>query len=350
MTYRGSFPPGQAYNGQPQPPVADLPQYPNGGSQHLNVDPQYVHGLPQYGAGGPQYTNGGYIEMNQNAHYHNQQQYVQPGAYNQQPAQQYYAPNPPRLSQPLPPPQPSQPTYRPQQQFQTYDGTYDRPPPPPQSAPMPEFVNPSFLQQRPAPARTFQPPPPEPESTSRAVLQPVEPAPVPRQQYTQPVSVKQELHSPRVETLRTPSQIPRTKPTGSVTKRQNSAHSVARSPSVGHAAPPVDTLSLLICVAEDCFSKARQSVQEVGRSLHPDTVKEYHKLIATGLGCLDVALQSNKVWPRLEARIRLRYASMLVQETTNYMEAETTLMKGISLCEKVCSGSLGLEKLLTVCM
>lgn len=72
----------------------------------------------------------------------------------------------------------------------------------------------------------------------------------------------------------------------------------------------------------------------MGRSLHPDTLKEYHKLIATGLACLDVALQSNKLVPRLEARVRLRYASMLLEETTNYAEAETILTKGISVSEK----------------
>lgn len=121
-----------------------------------------------------------------------------------------------------------------------------------------------------------------------------------------------------------------------VSKKPGSVGSVTKSPSVSHASVQVDTLSLLICVAEDCFSKARASVRDVGKALQPEPVKEYHKLVATGLGCLDVAMQSSKIWPRLEARIRLRYASVLVEETTNYMEAETTLTKGISLCERVC--------------
>lgn len=56
--------------------------------------------------------------------------------------------------------------------------------------------------------------------------------------------------------------------------------------------------------------------------------------MATGLQCLAVALQNNKIQPRLEARVRLRYAKMLMEETQNHMDAETTLLKGISLCDK----------------
>jgi hypothetical protein len=143
-------------------------------------------------------------------------------------------------------------------------------------------------------------------------------------------------NSPQFETKRPGSQDSRIKSASpAFPKKPGSASSVTKSPSVSHASVQIDTLSLLICVAEDCFSKARACVRDVGKSLQPEIVKEYHKLIATGLGCLDVAMQSNKIWPRLEARIRLRYANILVEETTNYMEAETTLMKGISLCERV---------------
>ena len=65
-------------------------------------------------------------------------------------------------------------------------------------------------------------------------------------------------------------------------------------------------------------------------------VKEYNKMVATGLGCLEVAMNSNKLFPRLEARLCLRYASVLVEETNNITEAETALTRGILVCEKVC--------------
>jgi hypothetical protein len=88
-------------------------------------------------------------------------------------------------------------------------------------------------------------------------------------------------------------------------------------------------------VAEECFEKANAATHKVARSMTPSEVEEHHKLVATGLACLDVALKSNKLWPRLEARLCLRYTSILIEETTNVMEAETTLTRGISVCEKV---------------
>jgi hypothetical protein len=37
----------------------------------------------------------------------------------------------------------------------------------------------------------------------------------------------------------------------------------------------------------------------------------------------------------MEAKVRLRYAGVLFEETENYMEAETALSQGIILCEQV---------------
>jgi hypothetical protein len=103
----------------------------------------------------------------------------------------------------------------------------------------------------------------------------------------------------------------------------------------------LETLPLLLLVAEDCFEKANAAAQQVARSMTANDVAEHHKLVATGLGCLDVALKSNKLWPRLEARLCLRYAGILIEETTNIMDAETTLTRGIAVCEKVGPRSVG---------
>ncbi|KAK8034408.1 mitochondrial membrane protein [Apiospora rasikravindrae] len=114
-----------------------------------------------------------------------------------------------------------------------------------------------------------------------------------------------------------------------------------RSPSVGSTRSPApgllphqDTNSLLICVAEDMFSAARKGVLHVADSLDSKAVQEYQKLIATGLGCLELVLNSNRLAPRLEARLQLRYASILCEETNNVMESETALAKGMALCDK----------------
>lgn len=63
-------------------------------------------------------------------------------------------------------------------------------------------------------------------------------------------------------------------------------------------------------------------------------MEEYYKLVATGLGCLEAALSLNKLPPRSEANIRLRYATVLSEETDNLTEAEVALTKGIAVCEK----------------
>lgn len=94
---------------------------------------------------------------------------------------------------------------------------------------------------------------------------------------------------------------------------------------------------MLVCVAEEMFTNARREVLGVADSLDPQGVHEYQKMIATGLSCLETVLSSNKLAPRLEAKLQLRYASILCEETNNVMEAETALTKGITLCDKVSS-------------
>ncbi|KAI2473705.1 cohesin loading factor-domain-containing protein [Annulohypoxylon bovei var. microspora] len=123
-----------------------------------------------------------------------------------------------------------------------------------------------------------------------------------------------------------------------------STHSIARSPSVGSARSPAptpgllphhaDTTSLLICLAEEFFGKARKESVSIVENVDAQCLHEYQKLVATGLGCLEVVLDSPKLAPRLEAKVRFRYASILCEETNNVMEAETALTKGITLCER----------------
>lgn len=122
-----------------------------------------------------------------------------------------------------------------------------------------------------------------------------------------------------------------------------------KSPAVSHKPRPVDTLPVMMAIAEECLDKARAAVHDVAMSMHPDLIDEYQKLIATSLACFEAALQSGRLAPREEARVRLRYAALLQEETENLMEAETTLNKGISLCDKVRSRpSFGSAGLLTV--
>ena len=92
---------------------------------------------------------------------------------------------------------------------------------------------------------------------------------------------------------------------------------------------------MLVAVAEEMLGKARAAVHDVAMSLQPERVEEYQKLVSISVGCLESALHSSRLTPRQEARLRLRYATVLHEETDNVTECETALTKGISLCDNV---------------
>lgn len=108
-------------------------------------------------------------------------------------------------------------------------------------------------------------------------------------------------------------------------------------PTLGTDSPP-DTAMLLVSLAEEYFDAAHELGPTAALSMTLTNVDVYQKLIATGLGCLDTALKRVRLQPRQEANIRLRYAAVLLEETENFMEGETALSKGITLCERVCCG------------
>ena len=142
--------------------------------------------------------------------------------------------------------------------------------------------------------------------------------------------------TPKFEPLSKPPR-PKSSPHSSVT---NSPAISGRSPSISKRSPAPkprhpNSVRILTAVAEECLGKARSAVHDVAMSLQDSQVEEYRKLIATGLVCLEAALQSGKLSPREEARMRLRYAATVQEETEDLMEAETALSKGISLCDQV---------------
>ncbi|RGP59234.1 hypothetical protein FSPOR_11480 [Fusarium sporotrichioides] len=180
-------------------------------------------------------------------------------------------------------------------------------------------INPSDIMLSSPQAQPLPPPQPQPRRQSTPQQHP------PQQQ---PAQVQPQMTTPRIK----PS------PLSSVA---NSPAISARSPSITKKSPattpkarPVDTVHVMVAVAEECFDKARNSVHDVAMSMNSTRIDEYQKLISTGLACLEACLQSNRLSPRQEAKMRLRYATILLEETENSMEAETAITKGISLCEK----------------
>lgn len=109
------------------------------------------------------------------------------------------------------------------------------------------------------------------------------------------------------------------------------------NPQMAHTKPPMelDYPLLLISLAEEYFGAAHELSPAVAIAMTEENVHEYHKLITMGLECLTIALKQLKLSARLEARVRLRIAGIIYEETNNYAEAETMLSQGIILCERV---------------
>lgn len=196
-----------------------------------------------------------------------------------------------------------------------HDASYTQPPPS-TVAPV-QFVNPSFLQ-------NVQP---KTEHGSRSTPQQFSSMP------GQPSPAPSSHDSPRLEEDRSSIQsashaILKTSP------RRTDLSAVAK-PSTTATSNHVDTVSLYLAVAEDCFARANEAAIRVAKHMSSAELSTHHKIVSVGLQALEVVLRSNKLSPRLEARTRLRYAGVLVEETENIMEAETALAEGISTCDKV---------------
>ena len=97
---------------------------------------------------------------------------------------------------------------------------------------------------------------------------------------------------------------------------------------------PLDYQLLLLSLAEEYFKAAHEygSMADIGS--REDEMQSYYKMMATGLGCLEAVLKHFKMQPDREALVRLRYSTILFEETENALEAEEALNKGIVLCDR----------------
>ncbi|KAI9780584.1 MAG: hypothetical protein M1835_004460 [Candelina submexicana] len=107
----------------------------------------------------------------------------------------------------------------------------------------------------------------------------------------------------------------------------------APSHLVNSAELPVDYQILLLALAEDYFDAAHGRGSLVALATRAIEVEEYNRLISFGLGCLETVLKRWRLQPRLEARVLLRYATVLHEETDNDLEAETALSRGNRLLD-----------------
>ncbi|KAK2739195.1 hypothetical protein FQN57_006638 [Myotisia sp. PD_48] len=104
--------------------------------------------------------------------------------------------------------------------------------------------------------------------------------------------------------------------------------------SAGGEKTQVDYQLLLLALADEYLDAAHSQASLIAASRNPEDLDQYYKLVATGLQCMKTVLKNWRLAPRTEALVRLRYARILYEETNNDTEAETTLSKGIDLCER----------------
>ncbi|KAF2268909.1 hypothetical protein CC78DRAFT_529545 [Lojkania enalia] len=334
------------------------------------MDPRYQ--WPQQG-----YPNGQYIPPQPNGYPANgypqqypQQQSVQqtpPGYPQSQPIQSHpRVVIPPRSSQPYPP---------------VHDGAQVQPPRPAQPqvvipartpAFMPHMNNPRIRQvqvpvQRPALGSSngvnqsnslhSRPPqaqmPQRSQSLQQTTARPQQRTPSlpassqhrsPMQPQPQPQLTPKQARSQQSSPNQHPSSLPYTvssqhKSHPKVIINKQTTPQPLHKPSGAHHAPPAKALPtdlavLLLSTADEYINAARRigSVAAMGQS--QADLAQYYKFMATGLGCMDTVLKKFNQAPRDEAKLRLRYASLLIEETDNNAEIDAVLTKGISLCDR----------------
>lgn len=100
--------------------------------------------------------------------------------------------------------------------------------------------------------------------------------------------------------------------------------------------PATDYHAILLALSDEYVSAAYSMSGSLANTNEvTEQLEEYHKMMSLGMSCLESALNNyRQPDARREARIRLRLASLLYEETENSMECEEVLSKGIQLCER----------------
>lgn len=98
----------------------------------------------------------------------------------------------------------------------------------------------------------------------------------------------------------------------------------------------IDYQAVLLSLSEEYVTAAHaMSARLCSPEATEDHLSQYHKLIATALGCLESYITNYRPHDaRKEARVRLRFANLLFEETENTITTEEVLSKGISFCER----------------
>ncbi|KAF2179111.1 hypothetical protein K469DRAFT_674812 [Zopfia rhizophila CBS 207.26] len=185
------------------------------------------------------------------------------------------------------------------------------------------------------PVRSQHRPPNQPSlSQHRAPLQPQSTPQRRTPQRRTPSQTSSSQHRTPVEQQATSQQ--RSHP--QVIIKRSTPQSLSAPTKAQHAPParalPVDQSVLLLSMADEYVAAARGMGPLAAMAQREADLNRYYKLMATGLGCMETILKRFNLAPRKEAQLRLRYASLLIEETENNVEIEDVLIKGLSLCQR----------------
>jgi len=178
--------------------------------------------------------------------------------------------------------------------------------------------------------------------------------PRPQQQYNQTTPVSNQHRTPlqpqSTPKNRTPSQVhtpanqQHRSPALSQSSSQQRSHpqvvikkptpQALQTPTKSKPAPPISNLPadlrvLLLSAADEYINAAHGMGSVATLSQRAADLQRYYKLMSTGLGCMETVLKNYNQLPRDEAKLRLRYASLLIEETENNVEIEEVLTKGV---------------------
>ncbi|KEQ99201.1 hypothetical protein AUEXF2481DRAFT_2008 [Aureobasidium subglaciale EXF-2481] len=198
----------------------------------------------------------------------------------------------------------------------------------------------------PTPAQGMTPRQPQPQPQARATPQAHKhamspPQPRPRQPsssqsqiVSQPRPASQ-MRTPQVviEPRRPSSQNPATPVPSRTPVLSTPIPSKTPVPNLKESA--IDLQPVLLGLADQYISRAHGMSSYLARNPQEADVDQYYSLISAGLGCLESVLKNWKFSePKIEARLQLRYANLLLEETENDGELQDLLTRGIALCER----------------
>ncbi|KAH9867419.1 hypothetical protein IAQ61_008012 [Plenodomus lingam] len=159
---------------------------------------------------------------------------------------------------------------------------------------------------------------------------PLQPQSVPAQRA--PSQAQAPLKHERTPSVQDPSPRPKSHPKVVISKPSSHQLTPTKHVHTQRKQLPADLSVMLLSAADEYIAAARGMSAVILRHKRQADIHQYQKYMATAMACMESVLKDFNLLPRDEAKLRLRYASLLIDETDNSTEIEGILSKQISLC------------------